>query len=96
MSLTVAAFAAVTPSALENLQSTVLPESEGVVEIIDHLLFQADAQKILCRDLVEDTARVFSLCPEQDRTFMVIVNHAAGGHQQLKVYIGGIAGTDKS
>ena len=55
----VTAFAAVTPSTLENLKNTALPVSENVVEVIDHTLFQADAQKIQCRDLVADTSRVF-------------------------------------
>ena len=69
-------------------KNTALPESEGVVEVTDDTLFQADAQKIQCTDLVEDTSRVFGLCLEQDRAFRIIANHAAGGHPQLKIYIG--------
>ena len=87
----VTAFAAVSPSMVENLENTALPVSDGVVEVIDYTLIQADAQKNQCRDLVEDTSRVFGLHPEQDRAFRIIANHAAGGHPQLKLYIGGMA-----
>ena len=45
---------------------------------------------------MEATSRVFSLHPEQDREFRIIAKHAAGVHPQLKMYIGGIAGTGKS
>ena len=45
---------------------------------------------------MEDTSRVFGLCPEQDMAFRIIANHAAGDHPQLKIYIGGMAGTGKS
>ena len=48
-------------------------------------------------DLVADISRMFSLRPEQDRAFKIIATHALKPQEnQLKMYLGGMAGTGKS
>ena len=65
------------PSKIQFLQT------QSVIKVSDHSLFQADTPKILCRDLVEDTSRVLGWHPEQDRVFKIILNHATEGYSQL-------------
>ncbi|EEB97111.1 hypothetical protein MPER_03631, partial [Moniliophthora perniciosa FA553] len=45
---------------------------------------------------IEDTLAKFQLNEEQERAFRIIANHAASKTpEQLKMYIGGMGGTEK-
>ena len=52
----------------------------------------AEAQK-----LIDDTAKKFSLNKAQERAFRIVANHAVESNgEQLKMYLGEMAGTGKS
>ena len=52
----------------------------------------AEAQK-----LIDDTAKKFSLNKAQEHAFRIVANHAVESNgEQLKMYLGGMAGTGKS
>jgi Helitron helicase-like domain at N-terminus/PIF1-like helicase len=49
------------------------------------------------RLIMDETIELFKLNTEQERAFRIVGNHASNNdHEQLKMYIGGMAGTGKS
>jgi hypothetical protein len=69
------------------------------VEIIDQSYFMRTfkAEKQEDQKLISDTIANFTLNEEQARAFSIVANHATLKHpEQLKMYLGGMAGTGKS
>ena len=57
--------------------------------------FKADGVKD--QQFIDTTVKDFMLNIEQERAFRIIANHATSKHpEQLKMYLGGMAGTGKS
>ena len=86
---------------------TIHSFKEDEVKIIDHgreYCIGPDEQDPTRRgpvnsraDIIIDTARYFNLRPEQGRAFGIIAGHHSNrSPNQLKMYIGGMAGTGKS
>ncbi|KAI0056168.1 hypothetical protein BV25DRAFT_1762834, partial [Artomyces pyxidatus] len=69
------------------------------VKIVDHayLFKKFKAKKKEDQTAIEATVDAFTLNDEQERAFKIIANHSVDeSAQQLKMYIGGMAGTGKS
>ena len=68
-----------------------------VVKIVDKSYLERDFHIVGASDLIEFTAKDFSLNKEQERAFRIIANHAiCRNPEQLRMYLGGMGGTGKS
>ncbi|KAF8575810.1 hypothetical protein K439DRAFT_1318387, partial [Ramaria rubella] len=55
------------------------------------------AKQAIHNQQVDDTINVYALKPDQERAFRMVGNHAVQpSGEQLKMYLGGMAGTGKS
>jgi hypothetical protein len=73
--------------------------NENSVMIIDqsYLEYSFRAQQASRQEKIDFIPRQFSLNTEQERAFRIIANHSSSSSfKQLKMYIGGMAGTGKS
>ncbi|KAF8575054.1 hypothetical protein K439DRAFT_1234368, partial [Ramaria rubella] len=69
------------------------------VKILDasYLLNDFNAKQAVHKQQVDDTVNVYGLKPDQERAFKIVANHAVQpSGEQLKMYLGGMAGTGKS
>ena len=74
-------------------------DTSGMVKIIDQSYLQKECRAKSDSDekLIQDTMRVFSLNNEQSRAFCIVARHASNDTgDQLRMYLGGMAGTGKS
>ena len=73
--------------------------SRGELSLLDESYFLHDykARTKEAQDITDQVTRSHNLNAEQERAFRLIANHASSiAPQQLKMYIGGMAGTGKS
>ena len=72
---------------------------ENQVKIVDRLYLSRsfEAQTKLSQEHINSVVKDKTLNEEQERAFRIVANHATQhDHEQLKMYIGGMAGTGKS
>ena len=72
---------------------------ENQVKIVDRLYLSRsfEAQTKLSQEHINSVVKDKTLNAEQERAFRIVANHATQhDHEQLKMYIGGMAGTGKS
>ncbi|KAF5348958.1 hypothetical protein D9758_014201 [Tetrapyrgos nigripes] len=67
------------------------------VEVLDQHMLEEKLRSNQTQKLIDDLCLEFSLNLEQERAFRIVANHAVSSiSDQLKMYIGGMAGTGKS
>ncbi|KAF5346590.1 hypothetical protein D9758_013445 [Tetrapyrgos nigripes] len=67
------------------------------VEILDQHIFEEKFKSNHTKKLIDDLCIKFQLNREQERAFRIIANHAVSSiSDQLKMYVGGMAGTGKT
>ena len=72
---------------------------ENDVMIVDQTYFTHNfkAQTIQRQNMIDATVTKFRLNLEQERAFRIVANHSSSSaSEQLKMYLGGMAGTGKS
>ena len=77
----------------------LLSRSSELVRVLPADYFCKDfrAEKARSNELIDDTAKQFSLNKEQERAFRIVANHASMvATEQLRMYLGGMGGTGKS
>lgn len=83
----------------ENHSDTNEDNDEGIVKVVDESYFTKMFKPKLKedRDMIENISKSFTLNDEQSRAFKIVANHATlKNPTQLKMYLGGMAGTGKS
>ena len=84
---------------MNDLGRTDSKDTSGVVKVIDQSYLQKEcrAKSESDEQLIQDTMRTFSLNEEQSRAFCIVARHASNDTgDQLRMYLGGMAGTGKS
>ena len=74
------------------------PNANNVM-IVDQSYFELNfkAQDVQRQNLIDATVTKFRLNTEQERAFRIVANHSSSmDNEQLKMYLGGMAGTGKS
>ncbi|KAF8577701.1 hypothetical protein K439DRAFT_1621906 [Ramaria rubella] len=69
------------------------------VKILDasYFLKEFQAKQTIHQQQIDDTVNVYGLNTDQERAFRIVANHAVQhSGEQLKMYLGGMAGTGKS
>ncbi|KAF8587665.1 hypothetical protein K439DRAFT_1318048, partial [Ramaria rubella] len=62
-----------------------------------YLLNDFNAKQAVHKQQLDDTVKVYGLKPDQEHAFRIVANHAVQpSGEQLKMYLGGLAGTGKS
>ncbi|OSX55792.1 hypothetical protein POSPLADRAFT_1085746, partial [Postia placenta MAD-698-R-SB12] len=70
-----------------------------IVKVIDQSYLDKGfkAKQVSDQKLIDNTVKRFSLNKEQEHAFRIVANHATDpSGEQLKMYLGGMAGTGKS
>ncbi|KAF5342948.1 hypothetical protein D9758_014967 [Tetrapyrgos nigripes] len=77
--------------------NTFINKYPDQVEILDQHVFEEKFKSNHAKKLIEDLCIRFKLNQEQERAFRIIANHSVSSiSDQLKMYIGGMAGTGKT
>ncbi|KAF8583227.1 hypothetical protein K439DRAFT_1240254, partial [Ramaria rubella] len=62
-----------------------------------YLVNDFKAKQVVHKQQVDDTVNMYGLTPDQEHAFRIVENHAIQpSGEQLKMYLGGMAGTGKS
>jgi hypothetical protein len=70
---------------------------QNVVKVVDKTYLDKNFHKSEASELVDSTAKAYSLNEEQVRAFRIIANHAISDYpEQLCMYLGGMGGTGKT
>ena len=70
---------------------------QNVVKVVDKTYLDKNFHKSEASELVDSTAKAYSLNEEQVRVFRIIANHAISDYpEQLRMYLGGMGGTGKT
>ena len=70
---------------------------QNVVKVVDKTYLDKNFHKSEASELVDSTAKAYSLNEEQVRAFRIIANHAISDYpEQLRMYLGGMGGTGKT
>ena len=86
------------PSVLSNTVFQHVDPNENNIMVVDqsYFMYNFKALNTKRQNLIDSTVVKYSLNAEQERAFRIVANHSSSTNDQLKMYLGGMAGTGKS